>query len=389
MPKIKMVAGLLLISALLLTMLPASVFAQEGEGSPSIQDLLVNGDFEGGFQDGFGVGYGWGAFSNGNAVVGWNFDDWAGVVTNGNYSQRMEIKDALDQDRYAGIYQTVSVVPGQQYKLTVNGLVRSDEGDVLLSDYGYRLQYAVDYNGDTAWELVDSAAWQEIPWDEQPTSLPTGETYQTDTYDTTITATGDQLTIFIRGWKKWINNGAGVFNVDEVSFVGPAPDGFQSPVAQAAAVSNVTDNSAAEAVADTSAEMSEAGETEMAVAETDPTSEEIVVETTQAEVVDQTTQESIQESNSDPETAFEPQQSTETTATQADTPDAAPEQQPSVAMPVLAQTNAVPQADVAPLPVSGQGSDDTVNLVVIIGVLLLMVLVGSAVAATVRKHSEI
>ncbi len=389
MPKIKIVAGLLLVSVLLFTMVPASVFAQQGEDSPSIQDLLVNGDFEGGFQDGFGVGYGWGAFSNGNAVVGWNFDDWNGVVTNGSYSQRMEIKDALDQDRYAGIYQTVSVVPGQQYKLTVNGLVRSDEGDVLLSDYGYRLQYAIDYNGDTAWELVDATAWQEIPWDEQPLSLPTGKTYQTDTFDTTITATGDKLTIFFRGWKKWINNGSGVFNLDEISFVGPAPSGFQSPVAQTAAVSNTVDKSAIEPLTD---EMATAADTqteatsadaEMTVAEADTTTEEVVAETAPAEVVDETMQESAQVTNPDPQTAFEPQQ------TQADTPEVALAQQPSVAMPVLAQTNAVPQGNVAPLPVSGQGSDDTINLVVILGVLLLMVLVGSAVAATVRKHSEV
>ena len=388
MPKIKVMAGLLLVSALLLTMLPTSVFAQEGEGPSSIQDLLVNGDFEGGFQDGFGVGYGWGAFSNGNAVVGWNFDDWDRVVTSGNYSQRMEIKEALDQDRYAGIYQTVSVVTGQQYKLSINGLVRSDEGEVSLSDYGYRLQYAVDYDGNTAWELVDSTAWQEIPWDEQPLSLPEGEAYQTDTYDTTITATGDELTIFIRGWKKWINNGAGVFNLDEISFVGPAPDGFHSPVAQAAVVNNTEGAAGETAAVDTPAETSEA-DTEMAATETE-TAEEVVSGETPVEVVEQTTEETAQVANPDPQTAFEPQQSTEAVAaTQADTPEEAPAQQPSVAMPVLAQTNAVPQADIAPLPVSGQGSDNTINLVVVIGILLLMVLVGSAVAATVRKHSEI
>ncbi len=69
-------------------------------------------------------------------------------------------------------------MPGEQYKLTLKGLVRSEEGDVSVSDYGYRLQYAIDYNGDTAWELLDSDAWQELPWDEQPLTLSDGASYR-------------------------------------------------------------------------------------------------------------------------------------------------------------------------------------------------------------------
>ena len=96
---------------LLLIYLPAPAYSQQGEAS-RIQDLIVNGGFEGGFQEEYGIGYGWGGFSNGNAVVGWSFDDWSPVVADGSYSQQIQIKDALDQNRYAGIYQTVSVVPG-------------------------------------------------------------------------------------------------------------------------------------------------------------------------------------------------------------------------------------------------------------------------------------
>ena len=57
--------------AVLLTVaiLPQAVRSQQ----QNIQDMIVNGSFEGGFQEEFGVGYGWGGFSNGNAVVGWRY----------------------------------------------------------------------------------------------------------------------------------------------------------------------------------------------------------------------------------------------------------------------------------------------------------------------------
>jgi len=127
--------------------IPSPVFSQQ---SPELQNLIVNGSFEEGFQD-FGVGYGWGAFSNGQAIVGWSSDTWDKVIPAGQRNAQMiEIKDAQVLNRYAGIYQTVTVVPGAQYKLTVKGLIRSTEGDIAISDYGYRLQVGVDQNGGTA-----------------------------------------------------------------------------------------------------------------------------------------------------------------------------------------------------------------------------------------------
>jgi hypothetical protein len=328
--------GTVLIIALLFVYPPPEAFSQQGQPG-GLQDMLVNGGFEGGFQEEFGVGYGWGAFSNGNAVVGWNFDDWPAVVGNGQYSQRIEIKEALSQDRYAGIYQTISVVPGEQYKLTVQGLIRSDEGDIGQSDYGYRLQYAVDYNGDTAWELVPADAWQELPWDEQPMELASGQEFQFETYDVTITATSDKLTLFIRGWKKWINDGTGIFSLDNISVVGPAPEGFQSPTIQAAAVN---DASPAEAVV---------AETEIAA---DGAAEEPVADLPADEL-------------SVPENAA-----------------------PLGSIDGLNQTNAAPQGNVVPLPVTGYGEDSSVVYVVIIGIAVLLALFVSAVAATLRWRSQ-
>lgn len=319
---LRIVASLVLIAGLLY--MPVPVFSQQ---ESNIQNLILNGGFEQGFQGEFGVGFGWGGFSNGNAVVGWNADTWDKVVIAGESAQLIEIKNATERDRYAGIYQTVPVVPGQQYKLTINGLIRSSEGDVEVSDFGYRLQYAVDYNGGTTWELIDNDEWHELPWDEQPLQDPSGGAYRFDTFETTITARGDKLTLFIRGWKKWINNGSGIYNLDEVSLVGPAPDGFTAPEAQLAAVGNSPDQAA----------------------------NQLVIPDASLQISDQ---------------------NEEKISAQSD----------EQAIPQVAET--VSPAE-APLPISGHGQDDSVNYVLIIAVTLLLVLIAGATKATMRRRNPV
>ncbi|RMF04511.1 MAG: hypothetical protein D6768_03075 [Chloroflexi bacterium] len=345
-----MVAALLVVSVILMV-LPGNAAAQGGR--TNIQDLIVNGGFEGGFQEEFGVGYGWGGFSNGNAVVGWNFDDWGAVVFRGKFAQRIEIKNAVEPDRYAGIYQTINVVPGQQYKLTINGLIRSEEGSIEKSDYGYRLQYAVDDEGGVAWELLDHDAWRELPWDEQPMTLADGQSYQMQTFDATLTAKTDKLTIFIRGWKKWADNGAGVFDLDEISVIGLAPDGFQAPVApQAASVNAAVVEPAAEASTEADAS---------AVSETAP---------------------------EQPADEFAPEAQAQTEVAEA--PESVAEQAPakgSSGVVMAAPANTIPDSSVTPLPATGYGEDSSVWYVMVIGLIVLLALIGSAVAATIRRRS--
>lgn len=325
--KVIVLAGL----GLLLVVGPA--LAQES-GGPS--DLIINGSFEEGFQSDVGIGYGWGAFSNGNAAVGWNVDSWGPVVIAGQYSQLIEIKDAVELDRYAGIYQTVSVVPGQQYKLTIKGLIRSAEGDVKLSNYGYRLQYGVDYDGGVAWELVNENNWQEIQWDEQPLNDPLNGSYRFDSFETTITAKSDKLTLFIRAWKKWLNNGVGLYDLDEISLVGLKPEGMQAAAGQVAAV----------------------GEPQPELA-----SPEAVVQTSEhdADLVPQATE---------PEVVPGP------TATAPPEPQAAPQATPA------------PQPTAGQLPVSGQGKDDIIfNPIEILGAVLVLVLLTGAFTTLWRRRT--
>jgi hypothetical protein len=384
---------LTIIILTLLVYLPAPAFSQQA-APPRMQDLIVNGGFEGGFQEQFGIGYGWGGFSNGNAIVGWNYDDWRPVVAQGQYSQRIEIKDALETDRLAGIYQTVSVVPGQPYKLVIQGLIRSEEGSINLSDYGYRLQVAIDYDGGTAWELLPAAAWQELPWDEQPLS-EVDPGYKYNTYEATVTAKTEQLTIFIRGWKKWVNDGVGLFNLDEVSFVGPAPDGFQAPVTRAAAVSRV-EEPAEQPVAAASQPVDEvAPAAEALPAETESDSE-VMASTEEAADVGET--DTVAEVEA-PETRADSGPTAQDKISPASEAMTEPAEASELVLVgseplVLAERNntltqpeAAPQLESAPLPVSGYGPEESLHFPVVAGAGLLLVLFVGAVTAAIRQRT--
>jgi hypothetical protein len=331
---LRMVFSLMLM--LLLFYMPAPVFSQDNADYPN---LILNGGFEEGFQQEFGVAFGWGGFSNGNAVVGWNGETWDQAVVAGESAQMIEVANSTDLNRYAGIYQTVAVVPGEQYRLTIKGIIRSDEGDIELSDYGYRLQYAIDQSGGSSWELLGDEAWVELPWDEQPLYEPLNGAYRVDSYETTITAESDTLTLFIRGWKKWINQGSGIFDLDEISLAGPAPANLELPRAQAAVVGNPVS----------------AGEDELAAAELP--SEEIALDDLAGEGLAE---------------AEPPQR----------------ESSAEVNTPVDSE-EALPQGQSSQLPVSGHGQDDSVYYIILSSAALLLVLFVGAIMATMRPQSPV
>ena len=186
-------------------------------------NLLQNGGFEDGFAPNE-VAEGWASFRTGNAASSFHDDQWELVVVEGEHSQMLEIAASQSADSYAGIYQNIAVTPGQTYRLSFRGLVRSDEGSVEASSYGYRLQYAIDLSGNQDWNLVTD--WVELPWDEQPRTEPESAAgFTIESLETEFTATGDSATIFIRAWKKWANSHEGNYNIDivRVEAIGSSP----------------------------------------------------------------------------------------------------------------------------------------------------------------------
>jgi hypothetical protein len=181
-----------------------------------IRNVLRNGDFEEGFKPNE-LGKYWEGFNNGSAAFSYHIDDWPLVVPQGENAQLIEIKNAQMPDRYLGIYQTADVIPGEDYAFSMQGLVRTNTGDVEKTSYGYRLEVGFDLSGGQDWQDVED--WIELPWDEQ---LRIQDSFRFDVYTTTLTAESEELTVFIRAWKKWADSGEGDYDVDDIQLVGPA-----------------------------------------------------------------------------------------------------------------------------------------------------------------------
>jgi LysM repeat protein len=200
--------------------------------SASETDVLANGSFEQGFAQipGCGiVGEGWGCFTNGGAAnYGFYDDQWELVVADGKRSQLIEINTnnmpAGDADRYAGIYQTVRVAQGAQYKLRMRGMIRTtnQEGD----PWRYRVQVGYVYGPNGNWKDVEN--WTDVGWNTYYDRTMPGSFSD---YQAVLVPGSEVITIFIRVWKKW-----GVayeeldVNLDAISLVGPSPHrGEQGP----------------------------------------------------------------------------------------------------------------------------------------------------------------
>jgi len=179
-------------------------------------NVLENGDFEKGVDE-QGVALNWHSFTNGGAVVSYSAETSDPHVRSGTTAQRISIAQASQQSRYAGIYQPVEVKSGQPYTLTLHGQIRTGLGDIQASGYGYRMQYAIDYKGGVNWQAIPDEDWVELPWDEQGLDAADVEFLS---YETAITPTSDELTLFIRGWNKWADPGLAEYTLDDLTLVG-------------------------------------------------------------------------------------------------------------------------------------------------------------------------
>jgi LysM repeat protein len=194
-------------------------------------NVLANGDFESGFAQipGCGtVGAHWGCFTNGgSANFGFYDDQWGPVVATGAHSQLIEIntfgRADADHDRVAGIYQTVQVVPHSNYTLSFKGMIRTTELDG--DPWRYRVEVGWVQGVSKDWHQV--ANWTDVGWD---TYYPRTEPGNFSQFSKDITATSNQVTLFIRVLKKW-----GVpemeldVNLDAIALTGPSPHLYHPP----------------------------------------------------------------------------------------------------------------------------------------------------------------
>lgn len=214
-----------ILCALALGLSTAAISAGDGSG---VDNRLSNGSFEEGFAPN-GVGLGWTAFNNGGSADYIYRDDTAArFAADGTHSQFLRIStlDYFDTepDRYSGIYQTVAVVPGNPYTLTLSGMLRVLANDVDKNNWSYVVQWGVDPLGGAEWRKV---AWNDVPWS---TTYGEDETGALSKFTTTVNAASDKLTIFIRAVKKWPTRYRVLFvNLDAISLTGASPAVTSSP----------------------------------------------------------------------------------------------------------------------------------------------------------------
>ncbi len=222
----------ILVAALLIGL---SLFALSSatRTSASNVNVLANGNFEDGFvaQPGCGmVGAGWGCFTNGGgANYGFYQEQWGPVVANGASSQLIEINTkgsfSADVDRYAGIYQTVSVVDWAEYTLDLKGIIRTTE----LNGDPWRYRVQVGWSNGKAADWTKVTNWKDLGWD---TYYPRESPGAFSSYSTKFMAEDDYITVYVRVWKKWGVGGMELdVNFDAISLTGPA--GGHKPAATA------------------------------------------------------------------------------------------------------------------------------------------------------------
>jgi len=190
-------------------------------------NLIANGNFENGFarQPGCGdVGAGWQCFTNsGAAVYGFYDDQWPPVVPEGAHSQLIEINQKEiyppDNDRYAGLQQTVRVAKGLEYTLGMQGMIRTTLLGPDTDPGRYRVQIGYTFGATRTWEAVTN--WLDVGWNTYYDRLAPGRFSR---FSTKITPTGDVMTLYVRVWKKWGATGEEIdINLDNISLVGPVP----------------------------------------------------------------------------------------------------------------------------------------------------------------------
>jgi hypothetical protein len=200
----------------------ASLFVFVGVSSAQSSNALQNGDFEAPFAD--GVAPGWSAFNNlGSVVYAYAATTDPACVFSGAQAQALDMHTrsvgGSQADRWTGIYQTVDVVAGTEYLFNIYGALRTTEGSAEHSRWNYRVQVGLSPGAGTDPGKVRE--WTDLPWD--PTPLDGAPPFAA--YSQPVVATSDQMTVFVRLFKKFPTIGQeAVLTLDAASLLGPAPD---------------------------------------------------------------------------------------------------------------------------------------------------------------------
>ena len=243
-------SGVLLLAMLLVsTQLAGQVYAGETTGTPPRpteiprgDNLLYNGSFEFGYYPVPELGFE--APDIGNIPIKWGWfrssaygkydidnnlgfgiicpdDDILGTASRNTLAVFMQSTD--QPDARLGIYQTVDVVPGQDYLFSISGTIQVQKGG-SSPDINHLVEVAFDQTGGVDWTAVPQKQWALLPWKEQALEFNLSGPDDPDLakiqdYYTIVKARSNKMTVFIAGWRRWPNWRMGVFTLDCASLV--------------------------------------------------------------------------------------------------------------------------------------------------------------------------
>jgi PKD repeat protein len=187
---------------------------------PPASGPLANGGFEEGeLSD--GVGASWIGYTSGgyDAV----FEVVSDVVADGAHAQRVLAPQPSTNDRFAGVYQSVSTTGGETYTIRASNRTSFPGGHAWdhIARLGFDRTGGTDPRaGSVGWVEFDSAkeVWHALEFE--------------------TTATGSTMTVFLESWRKWASGGASWAWFDGVAVEGagePPPPQNNPPNAAATA----------------------------------------------------------------------------------------------------------------------------------------------------------
>lgn len=200
-------------------------------------NLITNGNFEDDFYGAPELGFeppdtgaipnNWNWYKNqaygkyniyGNQDFGLVCPDDFRLFTNSDISLSLHMQSTDQPDARLGIYQTVSVTPGQQYLFSVKGAVQVQNG-ADSPDINNRIELVFDQTGGNDWQAIPHEKWTLLPWREQELEFETSgpddpDVARIETYYTVVKAQSNRMTIFLDAWRKWPNWRTTIFTLD-------------------------------------------------------------------------------------------------------------------------------------------------------------------------------
>lgn len=154
-----------------------------------------------------------------------------------NNSLSFHIQSADENDMRLGVYQTVEVVPGRDYRFSMSGTIQVQSGggtlqpndpEVPREAQNHTIEVSFDQSGGTDWANVPLHDRHNVQFKEEKLEFKVSEDDEDiaiiQDYQTIIKPKSNKVTIFITGWRKWANWRTAIFTIDCISLEQVVPD---------------------------------------------------------------------------------------------------------------------------------------------------------------------